>query len=174
MEVRNIKVGYLQTNCYILTQNNNCIIIDPGDQFYTIEEQIKGYNLMGILITHRHPDHIGAVEKLVKTYKVHVFDKSNLKEQKYKIGDFNFEVIYTPGHTSDSISYYFYDYNFMFTGDFLFKDSIGRTDMPTGSSEEMKQSLNKIKEYNDRIKIYPGHGDITNLGIEKVSNPFLR
>ena len=58
MEVRKIKVGYLQTNCYILVEEGKCLIIDPGDQFYSIEEQIKGCELIGILITHRHPDHI--------------------------------------------------------------------------------------------------------------------
>lgn len=174
MEVRNIKVGYLETNCYILSNNKECIIIDPGDQFYSIDEQIKDNKLIGVLITHRHPDHIGALEKLINTYHVNVYDKSNLKEQEYSLGSFVFDVIYTPGHTSDSVSYYFKDYNFMFTGDFLFKNSIGRTDMPTGNTLEMKQSIAKIKEYSSRIKIYPGHGEITNLGIEKDNNPFLR
>ena len=62
----------------------------------------------------------------------------------------------------------------MFTGDFLFQNSIGRTDMPTGNMNQMKESLEKIKEYSDRIRIYPGHGDTTNLGDEKQDNPFLR
>lgn len=174
MEVRKIKVGYLQTNCYILIEQGSCLIIDPGDQYYSIESQIGHNQILGVLITHRHPDHIGALEQIQKTYNPEIFEKNNLTEGKYEIGPFRFEVINTPGHTSDSITFFFYDYNFMFTGDFLFKNSIGRTDMPTGNMDQMKESLEKIKEYSDRIRIYPGHGDTTNLGDEKQDNPFLR
>lgn len=174
MQVRQIKVGYLQTNCYILIENGNCIVIDPGDQFYSIESQIGDNNLLAILVTHRHPDHIGALDKLKEAYKAPVYDISNLEERKYKIADFNFEVIYTKGHSNDSISFYFYDYNFMFSGDFIFYRSIGRTDLETGDMEEMKRSIEKIKQYSDRIKIYPGHGDTTSLGDEKENNPFFR
>lgn len=174
MEVRKIKVGYLQTNCYILIEQGSCLIIDPGDQYYSIESQIGHNQILGVLITHHHPDHIGALEQIQKTYNPEIFEKNNLTEGKYEIGPFRFEVINTPGHTSDSITFFFYDYNFMFTGDFLFKNSIGRTDMPTGNMDQMKESLEKIKEYSDRIRIYPGHGDTTNLGDEKQDNPFLR
>lgn len=173
MQVRIIKVGNLQTNCYILVKDGNCMIIDPGDQFYSIQSQVADNKLIGILVTHRHPDHIGALDKFVKEYGVPVYDRSNLEEKKYEIGDFKFEVIYTPGHTNDSISFYFYEYNFIFAGDFLFKGTIGRTDLPTGSPIEMKQSIEKIKNYSDRIKVYPGHGDTTNLGEEKDTNPFF-
>lgn len=173
MEVRKIKVGYLETNCYILVEQGNCLIIDPGDQFYSIEKQIGTNNILGILVTHRHPDHIGALDKLVQTYNLKVFDKGNLKEDKYEIGPFRFEVIYTEGHTNDSITFYFYDYNFMFTGDFLFNHSIGRTDMPTGSMDDMKKSIEKITKYSDRIRVYPGHGEATVLGEEKQNNPFF-
>lgn len=174
MEVRKIKVGYLQTNCYILIEQGSCLIIDPGDQYYSIESQIGHNQILGVLITHRHPDHIGALEQIQKTYNPKIFEKNNLTEGKYEIGPFRFEVINTPGHTSDSVTFFFYDYNFMFTGDFLFQNSIGRTDMPTGNMNQMKESLEKIKEYSDRIRIYPGHGDTTNLGDEKHDNPFLR
>lgn len=173
MEVRKIKVGYLQTNCYILIQNGNCIVIDPGDQYYSIEDQMGDNNLVAILITHRHPDHIGALDKLRETYNAPVYDISNLEERRYIIADFEFQVIYTKGHTDDSISFYFYNYNFMFTGDFLFYHSIGRTDLETGNMDEMKRSILKIKEYSDRIKVYPGHGESTNLGEEKENNPFF-
>lgn len=173
MEVRKIKVGYLETNCYILVEQDSCLIIDPGDQYYSIENQIDHKNILGILITHRHSDHIGALDQLVKTYNPKVFDKSNLPEGEYEIGPFRFEVIYTEGHTSDSITFYFYEYNFMFTGDFLFHHSIGRTDMPTGSMDDMKKSIEKIKEYSDRIRVYPGHGEPTVLGEEKLNNPFF-
>lgn len=173
MQIRIIKVGSLQTNCYILIKDGNCIIIDPGDQFFSIEHQIGDNKLVALLVTHRHPDHIGALDKFQREYSVPVYEMSNLEEKKYDINGFRFEVIYTKGHTNDSVSFYFYEYNFIFSGDFLFKGSIGRTDLPTGSNEEMKESINKIINYSDRIRVYPGHGDMTNLGEEKETNPFF-
>lgn len=174
MQVRIIKVGNLQTNCYILIQDSKCLIIDPGDQFYSIQSQIGDNKLIGILITHRHPDHIGALDNFIHEYNVPVYDRRNMQEKEYEIEGFKFEVIYTPGHTIDSCTFFFYEYNFMFSGDFIFKGSIGRTDLPTGDNVEMRNSINKIKNYSDRIKVYPGHGDSTNLGIEKDTNVFFK
>lgn len=173
MEVRKIKVGYLQTNCYILVDEGKCIVIDPGDQFYSIQDQIGNNKLLAVLITHRHSDHIGALEHIIKEYHVPVYDRTNLKEGEFNIDNFFFDVLYTPGHTSDCVTYIFENYNFMFTGDFLFKNSIGRTDLETGNMDQMKISLEKIKEYSDRYRVYPGHGDVTTLGEEKMNNPFL-
>ena len=95
-------------------------------------------------------------------------DKSNsniLKEGINNIDNFKFEVIYTPGHTDDSICIYFKDNNIMFVGDFIFKNGIGRTDLG-GSIQKLKQSLTKISKYDSNIKIYPGHGKESILGIE--------
>lgn len=174
MEVRKIKVGNLQTNCYILVHEDRCLVIDPGDQFYSIQEQIGNNKLVAILVTHRHSDHIGALDHLVREYNVPVYDRSNLNEGEVDIDVFHFKVIYTPGHRSDCITLIFDEYNFMFTGDFLFKNSIGRTDLETGNMNEMQQSIERIKEYSDRFRVYPGHGDVTVLGEEKLNNPFFR
>ena len=97
---------------------------------------------------------------------------SMLKEKNYKIENFSFDVIYTFGHTSDSVTYYFKEEKIMFTGDFIFKNSIGRTDLG-GNSNDMKNSINKIKKYSDNIKIYPGHGDTTSLIDEKANNVYF-
>ena len=70
-------------------------------------------------------------------------------------------------------SFYFKDEEVMFTGDFLFKDTIGRYDFPESNAEEMFKSINKIKKYSDYITIYPGHGEFTNLGYEKENNPYF-
>ena len=101
------------------------------------------------------------------------FDKDNLKEGKFDIDAFHFEVIYTPGHTSDSVTYYFKDDKVMFTGDFVFKDSIGRCDLPTGDFRVMLNSIEKIKKYDDDIVIYPGHGEKSTLGYEKTNNEYF-
>ncbi len=170
MKVEILKVGYLQTNCYILTIENNILIIDPGDEYSKIKNKIKDKNLLGVLVTHRHFDHIGALKDIVNDYKVNVYDINNLKEEEYQVGKFKFKVIYTKGHTDDSITFYFYKDNFMFCGDFIFKDSIGRCDFENSSVIDMKNSINKIKTYSNNIIIYPGHGDKTTLKYEKENN----
>lgn len=157
MKIKRVVVGYLQENCYILTKGNEVLIIDPGDEAEKIMAEIKG-NVVGILITHRHFDHVGAVDSLVSKYHVDV--------NNYNLSNFQFEVIKTPGHSWDSKTFYFKSDNVMFTGDFIFKDSIGRTDLG-GSLKDMIKSLKMIMNYDDDIKIYPGHGDSTILGIEK-------
>ena len=89
-----------------------------------------------------------------------------------RVRDFNFSVLNMPGHTSDSICFYFYEDKVMFTGDFLFKGSIGRCDLG-GSEQDMFKSLERIKEYDSNIKIYPGHGESTTLKKEFNSNIYL-
>lgn len=174
MEIRKIKVGYLQTNCYIAVHNNNCIVIDPGDDPSLIEKQIGDNTVLGILITHSHADHIGAVDYISKKYSVPIYDYNNLDEKKYSMGDFKFEVIKNPGHTNDSISFYFYEYNFMFVGDFIFKNTIGRTDLEGGNMEKMNNSLKKLSTYSKSIRLYPGHGEDTTLKEELQNNYYLK
>ncbi|MBE6159082.1 MAG: MBL fold metallo-hydrolase [Firmicutes bacterium] len=160
MNIKRVVVGSLEENCYIVEKNNKCIIIDPGDEADKIISYIT-CEVVGILITHYHFDHIGALNELKEKY--------NLQENKYNIDGFNFEVIETPGHTSDSKTYYFKDDNIMFVGDFLFKDGIGRMDLPTGSVNDMKKSLDNIFTYPSNTIIYPGHGDKSTLGQELIN-----
>ena len=165
MKIKKLVVGDLQENCYILIINNNAIIIDPGAQANKIISYIEDnkLNLLAILITHAHFDHIGALDELLKQYNVLVFYNNvnneinnckNIKEKKYKVKDFKFEVIYTPGHRNDLVTYYFYENNVMFTGDFLFFNSVGRTDLKYGDKNKMCDSILKIKKYNDNIVVY--------------------
>ena len=173
MNIKTIKVGILETNCYILEKNNTCLIIDPGDELEKICKEIT-CTPVAILVTHRHFDHIGALNKISSKYNIPIYEHNNLMEEKIKINDFDIEIIYTPGHTKDSITYYFYKDNVMFTGDFLFKESIGRTDLDTGNVLDMKNSIQKIKKFDNNIKVYPGHGDSTILQYEKQNNIYLR
>lgn len=173
MKIDRVVTGYLEENCYVLTINNKSLVIDPGDDYHLIKEKIGNNEVIGILLTHNHFDHIGAVEEIKKEYNIEVYSYKNLKEGNINIDIFSFEVIYTPGHTGDSICFYFSKEKIMFTGDFLFKESIGRWDLETGNYNDMKESINKIKEYSDDIIIYPGHGDETNLLYEKNNNRYL-
>ena len=160
MKINRVIVGPLETNCYVLEIDNKCLVIDPGDEFDKIKEVIGDKKIVGVIITHYHFDHIGALNNFNKSL---ILDKNNLEEKEYNIDNFNFEIIYTPGHKEDSITIYFKENKVMFTGDFIFKGTIGRMDLPGGSQEEMINSLEKMKNYDKKIKIYPGHGEHTYL-----------
>ena len=169
MDIDRCVVGYLQTNCYILSKGNEVLIIDPGDEADKIISKVGNKKVVGILITHSHPDHIGALDDLLSNYKVDKYDQNNLKEGSNKIGSFVFDVIYTPGHLDDEVVYYFKDKEVMFVGDFIFKDSIGRMDLEGGSTLDMKKSIDSIIKYPSTTIIYPGHGDKTSL-INELDN----
>lgn len=170
MKLDRIIVGDYQTNCYILSIENDCLVIDPGSEDERIKKCISNKNILAILLTHRHFDHIGALDSVSKNGKIKIYEYNNVEEKEYKIGPFNFKVIYTSGHTNDSVTYYFENEKMMFTGDFIFENSIGRTDLPTGNYSDMLKSIEMIKTYDDDIIIYPGHGNSTKLGIEKINN----
>ena len=172
MTVKRVLTGYLKENCYIISKNDKCLIIDPGDDFYKIEKLVGSKKVLAILVTHYHLDHVGALNDCIKKYNVDVIDiKSNYKQQ---IDDFSFEIIKTLGHKDDAVTYYFKDEKIMFVGDFIFKGSIGRFDLPGGNLIEMKKSLEKIKKYDENIILYPGHGDATLLKDEISNNPYLK
>ncbi len=158
MDIKIIEVGPLDTNCYILTKEQECIIIDPGDDFFKIKKAVDNKKVIGCLVTHFHPDHIGALEEVVSYYEVEI--------NKEKYGNFEYKIIETPGHTFDSKTFHFKDESIMFTGDFIFNRSIGRTDLG-GNDKDMQNSLNDFKKYPDNITLYPGHGPSTTLGAEK-------
>ena len=174
MEIKKVVTGYLDENCYVLINNKECLVIDPGDDFPKIKEQIGEAKILGVLITHSHFDHIGVLRNFLTKRSIKIFKKSNLEEKEYVIGSFKFKCLYTPGHSKDSVTFYFEDENVMFDGDFIFKESIGRTDLPGGSDADMKESINKILTYSEDIKLYPGHNEETTLKYEKENNPYLK
>ena len=174
MKINVINVGFLNENCYVLMINEKVLVIDPGDDFDNIDKFLIGNKVCGVLITHRHFDHIGALSMIVDKYKVKVYDRSNLVNGWNVIDVFKFIVIYTPGHKEDAITIYFKDDKVMFCGDFIFRDSIGRWDLEGGNIQEMCRSILEIKKYDRDIIIYPGHGDKTTLGYEMDNNIYFR
>ena len=173
MKIEIVKVGELECNCYLLEMDNKILVIDSGDNGDKIIEKIGNREVVGIIITHYHFDHIGAIEYLVNKYNVSVYDKNNMNEGINKIDNFIFDIIYTPGHKEDCICIYFKKDKIMFVGDFIFRDSIGRCDLDGGSVKDMIESINKIKKYDKDIVIYPGHGDKTTLEYEMNNNMYF-
>jgi len=171
LEVLCIVNGYLEENCYIIHNNESLLVIDPGSESNRIIEVIESLHLKvkGILITHHHFDHVGALEDIKNKYNVIVVDNDNRVE---KIDEFEFKIIENYGHTLDSISYYFEKDKIMFTGDFVFKETIGNYD--DENEYLMIESLNRFKKLDKDITIYPGHGDKSNISYELKYNPFLR
>ena len=174
MNIKTIKVGDLKCNCYILDIDNKVLVIDPGDEYEKIKKELTNKEVLGILLTHNHFDHVGCIFDIMRDYHTKLYDYNSLKEQSYSIGPFNFEVIHTPGHTPDCISFYFKEENIIFTGDYLFYDTIGRCDLPGSDFNEMKQSIEKIKKYNPSITVYPGHGIKTTLEREFNNNIYFK
>ena len=138
----------------------------------------KGYSLSKIItVGEIIPDEVienykrqKILDALIKRGTI-VLCGTDLKE--VEVGAFKFTPIMTPGHSSDSVTFYFKEDKIMFVGDFIFKDTVGRCDLPTGSSSEMDKSIEKIKAYDDDITLYPGHGDETTLGREKEYNLYF-
>ena len=163
--------GYLEENCYIIHNNKNALIVDPGSESERIINKIDELNLnvKGILITHSHFDHVGALEEVKNKYKCIVVDNDNRVEN---IDEFKFKIIENYGHTMDSISYYFKKDNIMFTGDFVFYETIGNYDFD--NEDEMFDSLKKFSKLDKSITIYPGHGPSSTVGHEIKYNPYLR
>lgn len=94
--------------------------------------------------------------------------------EKYSVGNLEFEVLHCPGHTPGHVVFYEPREQVVFVGDVLFAGSIGRTDLPGGSTEQLLSSIkNKLLTLGDYVKVYSGHGPVTTIGEERLTNPFL-
>ena len=196
-----IPVGPLGVNCYIVykTDSDKALVIDPGGDFSLIQSVLKENKLTAgaVLITHCHFDHIMATSEFNKL-KVPVymsendvsFINSNGNLAKYfgvkfipfvvdnrliegflTVCGLEICVYETPGHTKGSVCIRIG--NALFTGDTLFKGTIGRTDFFGGNVNQMMSSLGRLKRYPGEFKVYPGHGGSTQLSYERQFNPYM-
>ncbi|PIP63572.1 hypothetical protein COW97_01755 [Candidatus Roizmanbacteria bacterium CG22_combo_CG10-13_8_21_14_all_34_12] len=200
MKIVKYSLGQLQANCYFLIDDQDCLIIDPADDapFILEELQRQQLNLVGMLATHGHFDHVMAVGEIQQSISlpliIHEKDKFLIDRLEQTAEHFlgykpiilpinhleNFppsprlrwasklKIIFTPGHTPGSCCFYFPKENALFTGDTLFKEAVGRTDLSYSSKVDLKKSLKKIFELPRETIIYSGHGEDTIIEDEKI------
>ncbi|MDD4873509.1 MAG: MBL fold metallo-hydrolase [Dehalococcoidales bacterium] len=206
MILKMLTVGAYEANCYIVgsEKDRSGMVIDPGDEAGRIISEIKNLNLQikTIVLTHGHADHTGAAMKVKKEtgaeIAVHEDDISLINNEiisailgfsrdkrcipdkllndgdVVSIGGLNFNVIHTPGHSSGGIC--LSGEGVLFSGDTLFENSIGRTDLPGSDGDYeiiIKSIKDKLMTLDDKITVYPGHGPKTTIGAERRGNPFI-
>ena len=178
MQIKTVKVGSLQTNCYIVIdeKSSEAVVIDPGDEGARILAEIKGLKVRYIILTHGHPDHFGAIDVLQKATGApllanpddgwFVKPDQELKDgQGIKFGEISLKVIHTPGHSRGGVC--LYADGVLFSGDTLFSGDRGRTDLPGGSMAQMAKSLNRLSRLPDETVVFPGHDEPTTIRREK-------
>jgi hydroxyacylglutathione hydrolase len=181
------------------------IVIDPPDQAPAIINKLKEQELIpvAILLTHGHFDHIMAAGYLAENFHIPILACEAEKElladanlngsrmirknftllanqfikdnEQLTLAGMKIKVIHTPGHTAGGVCYYFEEEKVLISGDTLFLESVGRTDLPTGNLETLIESIRqKLMVLPDDVEVYPGHGDKTTIGYERTHNPYIR
>ncbi len=191
--------AYLITN----EQTGESLVIDPGMQPAVLLDALRNEKVAAILLTHAHLDHIGGLQAVRKLTKAPVYihpeeqawlidpvlngsqlfgmsepivcdpaERELQDGQTLELAGFTIQVLHTPGHSPGSCSFVIGQH--CFSGDVLFAQSIGRTDLPGGSFETLMASIqDKLFELDDDTIIYPGHGSKTTIETEKMFNPFV-
>lgn len=193
--------GSFFENTYLLDNGCDAVLIDPGEGLDKYLDEINKFNIVAIILTHAHIDHIDGIkhfncpiylnkkEEIVlknndyNLYNVFnrkiSFDLNKLKlvklcnNEEFRLCGHKFKIIETSGHTIGS-SVYLVDDKIMFSGDTLFQTGIGRTDFPTGSFDDLNKSLQKLAKFDKNIKVFPGHGVDTTIEFELKYNEYLK
>ena len=195
MNIHAMALGSYQTNCYLVwgEDSDSCVVIDPGFEPETVllKAEHLGKKIEAVLLTHGHFDHVGGVKEIAQVTGCRVFlcpEELAMPQQwtagalyytdTYSQGDtvelagVSFRVLHTPGHTPGSVCLAAEDH--LFSGDTLFQSSCGRTDLPGGSWEQIRNSLKRLAALETDYTVYPGHGPTTTLAQEKMYNPYMR
>jgi len=207
MDVRMFTVGPVQENCYLFRRegSDRALIVDPGDEPDRLLQAIDelGVTLDGILLTHTHFDHVGAVAPVAEATGAEVWvpeiEKPVLADimsfvpwpgfgpyesydaehtlkggEKLELAGFEIDVMFTPGHSPGHVTFSIPDQEAIFSGDVLFQGSVGRTDLPGGDWATLLESIRSLVDnLSEDTTVHPGHMGLTTLGAERASNPFL-
>ena len=168
------------SNCYVLGDKNEAVIIDPGSMDKAVLSSIEDneYKLAGVLITHNHPNHVHGLTTLKRIYNTDIYSLSPVI-QEYKsilvrngetiqLGSFNIETFSVPGHSVDSAV--FKIDRMLFTGDALTAGLIGKTSSIYGTVNQMTALRSRILSLPGDYSVFPGHGPPTNLDAERRFN----
>ena len=200
-------VGMVQENCFLFRRDgaDRALIVDPGEEADKLLGAIDalGASLDGILLTHTHFDHIGAVAPVARATGAEVwvpelerpvladinsyvpwpefgpFESYEAEHtlsggETLELAGFQIDVLFTPGHSPGHVTFSIPDERAVFSGDVLFQGSVGRTDLPGGDWSTLLGSIRMLMEtLPPETTVYPGHMGITSLGAERASNPFL-
>ena len=195
MLIKCLTVGPIETNCYVVTDENTleCAVIDPGDESNTILNYLEDNHLTAkyIFLTHGHFDHTGAVEAVLEQTGAalcmnqkdagrrgqYQFDAPEgtvwYKEgDQFRVGSLVFTVLETPGHTPGGVCLMCQDA--IFSGDTLFRDSCGRTDLPGGDMPTLLRSLKRLYDLPGDYEVYPGHMESTSMDRERRFNYYMK
>lgn len=202
MKIARYICGPIMNNCYVLNLDDSkeAVIIDPGAPNKELEKYLitNQLDIHYIILTHGHGDHTGGINRIKELYpnaklvaskkeaKL-LFDRSmsfgqggivadvNINDgDSFDYCDIHFDFISTPGHTPGGMCIYVKSENVLFSGDTLFRMSVGRTDFPGGSYNELINSITeKLLTLPDDTRVLCGHEDETTIGIERTYNPFV-
>ena len=200
-------VGMVQENTFLVRRDGSdrALIVDPGDEAERILHAVDelGVGIDGILLTHTHFDHIGAVAPVAKAagapvwcpeiekpvladinsyvpwpgfgpYEDYEADHAVSGGEKLELAGFEIDVLFTPGHSPGHVTFSIPDEEVVFSGDVLFQGSVGRTDLPGGDWPTLLESIRSLVDtLPPDTTVYPGHMGVTTLGAERTGNPFL-
>jgi hydroxyacylglutathione hydrolase len=185
MRVSSACLGPLGTNCYLIEWESGTLLVDPAEDSPALHALIADRRIDKVILTHGHFDHVGgawAVKDTIVT--IHPEDLPFVDEAFPGHGPIEgtllegetilsgVQILHLPGHSPGSIALRIDDA--LFVGDVLFAGSIGRTDLPGGSSSAMSESLRRLVSLPGDYDVYPGHGEATTLACERAINPYLR
>jgi glyoxylase-like metal-dependent hydrolase (beta-lactamase superfamily II) len=207
MDVRMFTVGPVAENSYIFRRDGSdrALIVDPGEEAPKLLGALDelGVTLDGILLTHTHFDHVGAVAPVARATGAEVWvpeiEKPVLADimsyvpwpgfgpyeswdaehtlaggEQLELAGFEIDVIFTPGHSPGHVTYSIADEGAVLSGDVLFQGSVGRTDLPGGDWPTLLESIRGLVDsLPEETRVFPGHMGLTTLGAERATNPFL-
>ncbi len=193
-------VGMWSENTYLIQKDGIGLVVDPGDEFEKIRSDLlmNAVTVVGVVNTHAHFDHVGAVQLFRQVYQVPFYlrseDERLLKQanlyrrlaggkgviltpsvdgylnamQEIKVRDVAVEILHTPGHTEGSVCLVVE--NEAIVGDLFFKKAVGRTDLPGGNKQQLQESVRMMLKRFANFRIHPGHGDSFVLNNEVIKD----